>query len=87
MDSLEQRIQRIEERNKSVEIEKAWETSWTRTGLVAAFTWITMGVFLSFTDVGSPWLSAIVPALGFVLSSLSMPYLKRVWSRKRTIRP
>ncbi|MEK7133487.1 MAG: hypothetical protein AAB804_00260 [Patescibacteria group bacterium] len=85
MDLLEQRVQKIEQRNNSVEMDKAWETSWTRTGLVAAFTYITMGVFLSFIDVTRPWLSATVPTLGFVLSTLSMPYFKRAWGRKRTI--
>ncbi|OGG50334.1 hypothetical protein A3C18_00225 [Candidatus Kaiserbacteria bacterium RIFCSPHIGHO2_02_FULL_54_11b] len=82
MESLEQRVAKIEERNASVELDKAWETSWTRTGLVAAFTYVTMGVFLSFIDVMRPWLSAIVPALGFTLSTLTMPFFKKVWAGK-----
>jgi hypothetical protein len=82
MPTLEERVQKIEIRNKSVELNKAWETSWTRTILVAAFTYATVGIFLSVISVPRPWLSAIVPAIGFSLSTLSMPFIKRTWVKK-----
>ena len=37
---LEERIKRIEERNKRVEIDKAWETSWTRRICICVLTYI-----------------------------------------------
>ncbi len=84
MESLEERVSRIEERNRSVELDKHWETSWTRRLLIAAFTYITIGIFLSFIHVEQPWLTAIVPALAFTLSTLTMPFLKKMWLRETT---
>lgn len=83
-ESLEERVQKIEERNRSVELDKAWETSWERRALIAAFTYATIGLFLTVIRVEQPWLSAIVPTIGFTLSTLSMPYLKRKWVERST---
>ena len=82
MDSLEERVQKIEERNKAVELDKAWETSWTRRLLIVAFTYIAIGIFLSVIHVDRPWLASIVPAVGFTLSTLTMPFFKNAWLKK-----
>lgn len=79
MDNLEQRVQKIEERNKSVEADKAWETSWTRRGLLTFFTYIAIGVYLAAIDIERPWLNAIVPAVAFMISTLTMPFFKKLW--------
>lgn len=76
---LEEEINKIKDRNRRVEAEKAWETSWTRKVLVAAFTYIVIGLFFSFAGVANPWINAIVPAIAFVLSTLSMPIFKNLW--------
>lgn len=36
--TIEERIEQIEKRNERVELDKAWETSWTRRALLAGFT-------------------------------------------------
>ena len=46
MENLEQRIQKIEERNKVVEADKGWETSWTRRGLLTMFTYLAVAIYL-----------------------------------------
>lgn len=79
MDNLEQRVQKIEERNKSVEADKAWETSWTRRGLLVLFTYLAIGVYLAAIDIERPWLNAIVPAVAFMVSTLTMPFFKKLW--------
>lgn len=81
---IEERVAQIEERNKSVEFDKAWETSFTRRGLIAVFTYVTIGIFLSVIGIDKAWLSAIVPAIGFTLSTLTMPLFKRWWVRRQT---
>lgn len=78
---LEQRVQKIEERNKSVEVDKAWETSWARRGLLAAFTYLSVGLYLWVIGVSNPWLSGIVPTAGFMISTLTMPFFKKIWMR------
>ena len=83
MGNIEERVRSIEERNKSVEIDKAWETSWTRRLLIVAFTYLAIGIFLSIVNVEKPWLAAIVPAIGFTLSTITMPFFKRWWVQKQ----
>ncbi|MBS3123107.1 hypothetical protein J4437_00570 [Candidatus Woesearchaeota archaeon] len=72
-------LQKIKERNKRVEADKAWETSKTRRLLIALMTYLVMVIFLWFIEVKNPWLNALVPTLGFVLSTLTLPVLKKLW--------
>lgn len=83
MENLEQRIQKIEERNKSVEADKAWETSWTRRILLTLFTYLAIGVYMWAIDISRPWLNAVVPAVAFMLSTLTMPFFKKVWLKSK----
>lgn len=80
---LEQRVQKIEERNKGVEDDKAWETSWTRRLLLVLFTYIAVSVYLRAIGVPNPWLSGVVPATAFMISTLTMPFFKRLWLKNR----
>ncbi len=79
MGNLEQRIRTIEERNQRVEADKVWETSWTRRGLLTAFTYLAIGVYMWAIDISRPWLNAVVPAVAFMLSTLTMPFFKKIW--------
>lgn len=79
MDTLEQRIERIEGRNRKVEADKAWEGSLVRKALIAVFTYVVIGLFLVVIGVVKPWVNAIVPTIGFMLSTLTMPFFKRMW--------
>ncbi|OGN07906.1 MAG: hypothetical protein A2750_00420 [Candidatus Yanofskybacteria bacterium RIFCSPHIGHO2_01_FULL_45_42] len=83
MENLEQKIQQIEERNKKVEADKAWETSWTRRLLLAVFTYLAIGVYLWVIEIQRPWLNAIVPAVAFKLSTLTMPFFKKIWLKRK----
>lgn len=78
---LKQRIETIEERNKKVEIDKAWETSWTRRILLIVFTYLAIGLYLNSINIDHPWLSAIVPAIAFLLSTLTLPFFKELWKK------
>ena len=77
--SFEKRLKNIEDRNKRVEIDKKWETSITRRGLLALFTYLAIGFYLQAIKIQKPWLNAIVPAAAFMLSTLTMPFFKRMW--------
>jgi hypothetical protein len=80
--TLEKRVAAIESRNAKVEIDKAWETSYTRRGLLMLFTYLAISLYLSALGIESPWLSAIVPAVGFLLSTLSLPFFKQLWMER-----
>ena len=78
---LEQRVTKIEERNKKVEGDKAWETSYSRKLLILLFTYLSVGVYLQAINVGEPWLNAIVPTVAFLLSTFTLSFFKRFWEK------
>lgn len=81
MENLEERVRGIEERNVRVETDKAWETSWTRRILLASFTYLAIGLYLWAIEIAKPWVNAIVPSIGFMISTLTMPLFKKLWLR------
>lgn len=81
--SLEKRIEIIEARNKRVEADKAWETSWTRKISIAVLTYLVVVAYLHFVIKIDPWLNAFVPVTGFLLSTLTISYLKKLWTENR----
>ena len=80
---LLKRIEDIEERNKRVENDKAWETSWTRRILIMALTYLFACLYLTTYDTTNPYLGAVVPVAGFFLSTWSLKYVKKYWLSKR----
>ena len=82
MESVEQRVQKIEERNKMVEADKAWEISRTRRILLAVFTYLAIGAYMRAIGISRPWLNAVVPAVAFMLSTLTMPFFKKLWVKR-----
>ncbi len=71
----------IRKRNKQVESNKAWETSWSRRILITAMTYFLVVFFLWYVGLTQPWIAALVPALGFFLSTLTLPPAKKFWTR------
>ena len=78
---MKKEILAIKERNKRVEIDKAWEVSVTRRAIIALATYIIVVVFLYMIDAPYPWLNALVPAIGFILSTLTLNMFNRIWIR------
>ena len=81
VDDLEREIRGIRERNKRVEADKAWETSWSRKILIAIITYFVIVVFFYFAGLPEPFLNSIVPTVAFVLSTLTIGAFKRAWLR------
>lgn len=77
--NLEKRILLLEHRNRRVEANKAWETSLTRRMLTILFTYFSIAFYLKFIVGINPWINAIVPSIGFLLSTLTLPYFKKLW--------
>ena len=82
MKNLEQRIQKIEERNGLVEADKSWEVSWTRRILLTVFTYLAIGIYMWAIGIPRPWINSVVPAVGFMLSTLTMPFFKKFWIKR-----
>jgi hypothetical protein len=78
---LEKRVEKIEARNSSVELNKAWETSLTRKILIAVFTYLAIALYFKYAIKIDPWINAIVPTVGFLFSTLTLSFFKTVWSK------
>ena len=76
---LELEIEKIKIRNKKVETEKAWETSWVRKMMIVGLTYFVVAIFFIFIGNSNPLENAIVPSGAFILSTLSGPFIKKWW--------
>ncbi len=82
LESIEHELQIIKERNLRVQADKAWETSVFRRTLIACITYIIASFVLYAIHVPNFYLSAIIPTLGYILSTLSLPFIKKWWIEK-----
>lgn len=81
--NLEQEIQNIKDRNRNVETDKAWEKSWARRIFIAAVTYAVALIWLLMINEPNAYLKAFVPVAGYILSTLSLPFLKNWWIQKK----
>lgn len=83
LDEIYLEIEAIKKRNQRVEADKAWETSWARRVIILLLTYAVVVVFFLFARLPKPFINAIVPAIAFVLSTLTVPLFRNWWLRKR----
>jgi len=83
IEGLEARVSALEARNKRVEMDKTWETSATRKVAIIVVTYLVVLAFLFIIKNDKPFINAIVPSLGFFLSTLVVGGLKRHWIKLR----
>ena len=79
---VELEIQKIKERNKKVELDKAWETSGTRKICICILTYIVVIIYSYIVrNYSNIFLSSLVPVIGFTLSTLSLKYVRKIWEK------
>lgn len=79
LEELEKEIKKIQERNKRVELDKAWETSFMRKIVLALMTYLVILCFFIFAGLPNPFFNSLVPALAFLISTFSLPVIKKFW--------
>ena len=80
---LEERIKNIEQRNKRVELDKKWETSYTRKICICILTYIVVLIYSNMVNKSNDiFLSSLVPVIGFFLSTLSLRLVRKLWEKK-----
>ena len=79
IDSISKRLAKIEARNERVEADKAWEVSWQRRILILALTYLLILLYFFIIEAEKPFLNAIVPTLGFFLSTRTLSIAKKAW--------
>ena len=73
-------IDQIKDRNKKVETDKAWETSWIRKICIALLTYFVVVLYsYIISQFSNIWLSSLVPVFGFILSTLSIKFVRKIW--------
>jgi len=78
-------IELIKQRNKRVELDKAWETSWTRKICICILTYIVVVIYsYVINKISNIFLSSLVPVIGFFLSTLSLKQVRKSWEKKYT---
>jgi hypothetical protein len=80
---LKNELESIKQRNIRVELDKAWETSWIRKIIIAILTYLVIVIFFYFAELPKPFINSIVPALAFLLSTLTLNFFKKIWIRNK----
>jgi uncharacterized ion transporter superfamily protein YfcC len=83
LEKIKKQLKSIQQRNKKVEGDKAWETSLTRRFLIAVVTYLVVVLFFKTMQLPKPFVNAIVPTMGFLLSTLSISLVKNIWIKYR----
>lgn len=77
---LENKINKIIERNKVVELNKKWETCWTRKICICILTYAIVIIYSYIVrNYDNIFLSSLVPVIGFTLSTLSLKFVRQIW--------
>ena len=75
-------IKEIKQRNKRVELDKKWETSWTRKILICIITYIIVVIYsYLINEYKNIYLSSLVPVLGFIISTLSLKFIRKFFEK------
>src|SRR5262249_29546123 len=73
----------IKERNARVEADKAWEVSYFRIAAICVITYLVALALLYTIGAERCFLAALMPTLGFFISTQSLPALKKWWIKSR----
>ena len=79
---IEREIKGILARNRRVEADKAWEISKTRRLFITLLTYFVMVCVMNSLGLSAPFINALIPTFGFLLSTLSVGLVKRFWIKR-----
>lgn len=78
---VEREIEEIRKRNQRVEVDKAWESSKLRRLFIFIVTYLVAVIWLILILEPNAWLKALVPAGAYWLSTMSLVFIKKIWSQ------
>ncbi len=82
--NIEKEIINIKKRNKQKELDKEWETSFTRRIFIMLLTYIVVVIYsYLIRNHNFIFLSSLVPVIGFLLSTLSLKFIRKIWEKNR----
>lgn len=77
--SLEATVEEIQRRNQEVETNKRWETSYFRRLSLLGITYLCTAIVFRAIGVQDYFANALIPTIGYFLSTLALPYLRKYW--------
>ena len=81
-EEIKAEIESIKARNARVELDKKWETSWTRRIIICVLTYIVVVIYsMVIQAISNPFLSSVIPVVGFFLSTLSLKLIRKIWEK------
>lgn len=81
--NIEEEIKNIQNRNRRVELDKKWETSLTRRLFIMILTYIIIVIYsYLIRNNNNIFLSYIVPVIGYILSTLSLKLIIKIWEHR-----
>ena len=87
IEELEAEVNKIKDRNNRVETDKKWETSWTRRICIGILTDIVVVAYSYLISKSTNiFLSSVVPVIGFLLSTLSLKAIRKIWEKKLNVK-
>jgi amino acid transporter len=79
IDEIQKRLEVVEVRNRNKDLDKAWERSWSRKLFIVSMTYLFASLYLYLIGAPTPFINAVVPAGGFMLSHLSLKQIEDLW--------
>jgi len=83
LEEIQKQLNKIQQRNKKVELDKKWEQSITRKFIISIITYFVISLFLLYIKIEKPFINSIVPTIGFALSTLTLNIFKKLWIKKQ----
>ncbi len=80
---LREEIEAIKMRNRRVEADKSWETSWTRNVFIAVVTFMLAYILMLLITESQPLGKALVGSVLYLLSTQTYGILKKWWLRRK----
>lgn len=82
IEELKKEVEEIKKRNKRVELDKKWETSYTRKVFICILTYLVVLIYSNMINKSNNiFLSSLVPVIGFFLSTLSLKLIRKIWEK------
>jgi len=76
---LEEQVQKLILLEKYIALQKKWDQSRIRITLNASGVYLVTVIFMHVLAIENPAVSALIPVFGYVITTISLPLVKKLW--------
>ncbi len=77
--SLKKELDTLHDDIRTLKIQQDWNTSVLKHGLVIFMNYLIMLILMYILNIESPFISALLPTLGYAITSISLNSIKKYW--------